>query len=149
MKWVQLCGSLNILWHCPFLGLEWNPKDLFQSCVHCWVFHICWHIECSTLTASSFRIWNSLAGIPLFILALFILMLPKARLTSHSKMSGSRWMKHLTMCQTWRKVLWMFYLTQFPHEFRKMGIVSIDFLQMRKVKYRDVKSPKEKQLIST
>ena len=34
--------------------------DLFPSCGHCWVFHICWHIECSTLTASSFRIWNSM-----------------------------------------------------------------------------------------
>ena len=33
--------------------------DLFQSCGHCWVFQICWHIECSTFTASSFRIWNS------------------------------------------------------------------------------------------
>ena len=32
--------------------------DLFQSCGHCWVFHICWHIECSTLTTTSFRIWN-------------------------------------------------------------------------------------------
>ena len=30
--------------------------DLFQSCGHCWVFQICWHIECSTFTASSFRI---------------------------------------------------------------------------------------------
>ena len=29
--------------------------DLFQSCGHCWVFQICWHIECSTFTASSFR----------------------------------------------------------------------------------------------
>ena len=38
--------------------------DLFQSCGHCWVFQICWHIECSTFTASSFRIWNSSAGIP-------------------------------------------------------------------------------------
>ena len=26
--------------------------DLFQSCGHCWVFQICWHIECSSLTAS-------------------------------------------------------------------------------------------------
>ena len=26
---------------------------------HCWAFQICWHIGCSTLTASSFRIWNS------------------------------------------------------------------------------------------
>ena len=38
--------------------------DFFQSCGHCWVFQICWHIECSTFTASSFRIWNSSAGIP-------------------------------------------------------------------------------------
>ena len=149
MKWVQLCGSVNILWHCPSLGLEWNPKDLFHSSVHSWVFQISWHIECSTLTASSFRIWNSLAGIPSLILALFVVMLPKAHLTSHSQMSGSRWVKHLTMCQTWCKVLWMFYLIQFPHEFHKMGIISIDFLQMREVKYRDVKSPKETQLIST
>ena len=33
--------------------------DLCQSCGHCWVFQICWFTECSTLTASSFRIWNS------------------------------------------------------------------------------------------
>ena len=32
--------------------------DLFQSCGHWWVFQVCWHIECSTFTASSFRIWN-------------------------------------------------------------------------------------------
>ena len=38
--------------------------DLFQSCDHCWVFQIFWHIECSTLTASCFRIWNSSTGIP-------------------------------------------------------------------------------------
>ena len=30
--------------------------DLFHSGGHCWVFQICWHIECSTFTASSFRI---------------------------------------------------------------------------------------------
>ena len=24
VKWVQLCGSLYILWHCPSLGLEWK-----------------------------------------------------------------------------------------------------------------------------
>ena len=65
--------------------------DLFQSCGHCWVFQICWHIECNTLTASSFRIWNSSVGIPSPSLALFIVMLPKANLTSHSRMSGSRW----------------------------------------------------------
>ena len=64
---------------------------LFQSHGHCWVFQICWHIECSTLTASSFRVWNSSAGIPSPPLALFIVMLPKAHLTLHSRMSGSKW----------------------------------------------------------
>ena len=34
---------------------DWNETDLFQSCGHCWVFKNCWHIECSTFTASSFR----------------------------------------------------------------------------------------------
>ena len=65
--------------------------DLFQSCGHCWVFQVCWHIECSTFTISSFRIWNSSTGLPSPPLALFIVMLPKAHLTSHSRMSGSRW----------------------------------------------------------
>ena len=65
--------------------------DLFQSCGHCWVFQICWHIECSTFTALSFRIWNSSAGIPSPPLALFVVMLPKAHLTSHYRMSGSKW----------------------------------------------------------
>ena len=66
--------------------------DLFQSWGHCWVFQICWHIECSTLTASSFRIWNSSAGIPSPPLALFIVIIfPKMHLTSHFRMSGSSW----------------------------------------------------------
>ena len=64
--------------------------DLFQYCGHCWVFQICWPIEFSTLTASSFRILNSSSGIP-SPPPLFIVMLPKAYLTSHSRMSGSRW----------------------------------------------------------
>ena len=33
---------------------------------------MCWHIECSTLTTSSFRIWNRSTGIPSPPLALFI-----------------------------------------------------------------------------
>ena len=87
-KW---SGSLNILWHCPSLWLEWKT-DLFQSCIHCWAFQMCWHTECSILTASSFRIWNSSAGIPSPPLALFIVMLPKAHLSSHTRMSGPRWL---------------------------------------------------------
>ena len=65
--------------------------DLFQSCGQCWVFQICWHIEYSTFTASYFRIWYSSTGILSPPLALFVVMLPKAHLTSHSRMCGSRW----------------------------------------------------------
>ena len=50
------------------LGIK---TDLFQSCGHCWVFQICWHIECSTFKASSFSIWNSSAGITSPPLALY------------------------------------------------------------------------------
>ena len=87
---MQLCSSLNIFWHCPSLGSKW--KLTFSSLVAtAAVFQICWHIQCSIFTASSFRIWNSLAGIPSPPLALFVVMLPKAHLTSHSTMSGSWW----------------------------------------------------------
>ena len=72
--------------NCPvvwtFFGIaflwDWSETEIFQSCGHCWVFQICWHIECSTLTASSFRIWNSSAGILSPLLAFFVVMLPKA-----------------------------------------------------------------------
>ena len=73
----QLCSSSSILWHCFSLGLEWK-LNFFQCCGHCWVFQICCHMECSALTASSFRIWYSSTGIPSPPLALFIVMLPKA-----------------------------------------------------------------------
>ena len=65
--------------------------DLFQSCDHYWVFQIFWHIEINTLSASSFKIWKNSTGIPPLPLALFIVMLPKAHLTLHSRSSGSRW----------------------------------------------------------
>ena len=59
-----------------FFRIDMNT-DLFQSCGHCWVFQICWHIECSTFTASSFRIWNRSPGIPSPPLALFTVMFPR------------------------------------------------------------------------
>ena len=80
--------------------------DIFQTCGHCWVFQICWHIECSTFTASSFWIWNSSTGIPLPPLALFIVMLPKAHLTSHSRMSGSKWV----ITPPWLSASWRSFL---------------------------------------
>ena len=79
-----------VVWALPFFGIGMKI-DLFQSCGHCGLCQICWHILCSTFTASSFRIWNSSTWIPSPPLALFIVMLPKAHLTSDSRMSGSIW----------------------------------------------------------
>ena len=44
-----------------FFGI--GMKTDLQSSGHCWVISICWHIEFSSLTTSSFRIWNSSAEI--------------------------------------------------------------------------------------
>ena len=89
----------------PFFGIG-IKIDLFQSCGHCWVFQISWHIECSTFTASSFRIWNSSTGIPSPPLAL-ILMLPKAHLNLHARMSGSRWVITPSwLSRSWRSLLY-------------------------------------------
>ena len=96
-----------VVW--TFFGLAFGigmKTDLFQSRGRCWVFQICWHIECSTLTASSFSIWNSLTGIPSPPLALFIRMLPKVHLTLHSKMSGSRCM----IIPSWLSGSWRSFL---------------------------------------
>ena len=85
------CNSLvlNILWLCPSLG--WNENWPFPVLWPLPSFQICWHIECGTLAAASFRIWNSSARILSPPLALFVVMFPSAYLTSHSRMPGSRW----------------------------------------------------------
>ena len=91
------CEMIAILWYIehslalPFFRIGMKV-DIFQSCGHCWLFQIYWCIDYSTFTESSFRIWNCSTEIPSPPLALFIVMLPKAHLTSHSKLSGSRWM---------------------------------------------------------
>ena len=76
--------SIAFLW-------DWNEN---------WPFPVLWPLLSfpnllaywgSTFTASCFRIWNSSTWIPSPPLALFVVMLPKAHLTLHSRMSGSRW----------------------------------------------------------
>ena len=82
-----------IVW--AFFGIaflwDWNEN---------WPFPVLWPLLSSPNllaywvqhpTVSSFRIWNSSTGIPSPPLALFVVMLPKALLTSHSRMFGSRW----------------------------------------------------------
>ena len=80
-------------WH--FLFWNWNENWLFPVLLPLLSFQICWHIECNTLTASSFRVLNTAARIPSPPLALFVVMLPKAHLTSHSRISGlGEWSHH-------------------------------------------------------
>ena len=57
---------------------DWNKNCPFPVLWLLLSFQICWHIECSTFTASSFRICNISTGIPLPPLALFVVMLPRA-----------------------------------------------------------------------
>ena len=67
-------GDWNENWHFPVLCPLLNFPNLLAYC--------------STFTASSFRIWNSSTGIPSPPLGLFIVMLSKTHLTSHSRMPG-------------------------------------------------------------
>ena len=124
--WLMYCWSLNgefwtlfastwnecncvVVWTffgISHLGIEMKTK-LFQSFDHCWLFQICWHIEYSTLTTSSLRIWNSSTGMPSPPLVLFIGMLPKAHFTIHSRMSGSRWViTPSLLSRSWRSFLY-------------------------------------------
>jgi len=74
---IAFFGDWNENWPFPVL---W-PLLSFPNLLTYWVQH---------LTASSFWILNSSAGIPSPQLALFVVMLSKTHLTSYSKMSGSR-----------------------------------------------------------
>ena len=81
-----------------------------------WPFPVLWPLLSSPnllaywvqqFTASSFRIWNSSTGIPSPPLALFLVMLPEAHLTSHSRMSGSRWV----ITPSWLSGSWRSFCT--------------------------------------
>ena len=95
MQWLQLCGSLNILGITLLMGLEWILT--FSSPVATAKFSKFAGISSAALftqkmiKASSFRIWNSSAGIPSPPLALLVVTLPKDHLNSDSRMSGSMW----------------------------------------------------------
>ena len=94
--------GMSFLWNWnenwPFLVL-W-PQLSFPNLLSYWVqrFH---------RIILSFRIWNSSTGIPSPPLALFMVMLPKAYLTSHSRMSGSRWV----VTPSWSSGLWALFCT--------------------------------------
>ena len=82
-----------VVW--AFFGIaflwDWKENWPFPVLWPLLSFPICWYIECNTFTASSFRTWNSSTVIPSPPLALFVVIFAKAHLTSHSRMSGCRW----------------------------------------------------------
>ena len=90
----SMWDELNCMVVWAFFGIaflcDWDENWPFPVPWALLFFQICWHTECSNLTTSSFRIWNSSAGIPSPPLALFLVMFRKAHLTSHHQMSGSR-----------------------------------------------------------
>ena len=75
--------GIVILW-------DWNKNWPFPVLWSLLTFPNFWHIKYSTFSAS-FRIWNCSTGIASPPWTLFIVMLPNAHLTLHSRMSGSRW----------------------------------------------------------
>ena len=83
--WDECNGT--VVWTFFGIAFLWDGNENWHfpvHCGHCCVFQICWHIECSNLAATSSRIWNSSTGILSPPLALFVVMLPKAHLISHS-----------------------------------------------------------------
>ena len=97
-----------IVW--TFFGIaflrDWNenwpfpvlwPLLSFPNLLAYWVQHF---------NSIIFRTWNTSAGTPSPPLALFIVMLSKAHLTSHSRMSGSRWV----ITPSWLSGSWRSFL---------------------------------------
>ena len=83
-----------VIWAFFVIAFLWDWKEN-------WPFPVLWPLLFSKFagilssalsTASSFRIGNSSSEIPSPPQSLFVVMLPKVHLTSHSRMSGSRWM---------------------------------------------------------
>ena len=103
---MQLCGSLNILW-------LWD-EHIFSSCGHCWVFQFCWHADCSTVTASPFRILNSWSH---FVRTLHY----DLSLLGSPAWHGSElyWVTQAPLpwqgCVPWRDHIHVKYLASFPH----------------------------------
>ena len=109
LVYVLLKPSLKDFEH--YLSSVWNERNcavvwtFFGSALlwdwnENWPFPVLWPLLnfpnllaywVQQFTASSFRICDSLAGILSLWLALFGVMLPKTQLTSHFRMSGSRW----------------------------------------------------------
>ena len=100
------CAVIWALFGIAFLR-DWNENSLFPVLWALLSFPYLLAYWCSTFTVSYFRIWNSSTGIPSPLLALFVVMFSKAHLTSHSRMSGSRWVIiPMWLSVSWRSLLY-------------------------------------------
>ena len=83
--WTSLCCVWDecnsvVVWTFFGVAFFWDQNENWTFPV-LWAllnFQTCWHIECSTFTASSFRVWNFSTGIPSLPVALLVVMFPKA-----------------------------------------------------------------------
>ena len=74
------CPLVSTFFGITLLG-DWDEDWPFAVLWPCSVFQICWHNEYKTLMASSFRDWNSSAGISFHPLALLTAVFLKSHLT--------------------------------------------------------------------
>ena len=127
-----------IVW--TFFGIafpwDWNENWPFPVLWPLLSFPNCWHIEHSTLTASSLRIWNSSAGISSLPLALFVVMFPKVYHARNLRLSSSDTLirydpLNLFVTSTARDLIWVIpewpsgfpYFLQFKPEFCNMELI--------------------------
>ena len=90
--------GIFFLWHFPVL---W-PLLSFPNQLPYWVEHF---------DSFIFRIWNSSAEIPSLRLTLLVINLPEAHLTSHSRLSCSRWVTTLSwLSGSLRPFLYSYYV---------------------------------------
>ena len=102
-----------VVW--AFFGIaflwDWNENWSFPVLCHLLSFPnlLAYWVQHFHSIIFLWAIWNSSTGIPSPPLALFVVMLPKAHLTSLSRMSGSRWV----ITPLWLFGLWSSFFVQF------------------------------------
>ena len=106
--WDESNCAVDWAFFCILALWDWNEYWPFPVLWSLLNFRNCWHIECSTFTASSVRI--EIAQLEFHhLLTFFVVMLPKAQLTLHPRMSGSRWV----ITTSWLSWFWRSFLQIF------------------------------------
>ena len=125
LTWGKMCDSVDILWQCHSLGLDWKLK--FSSPVATGEFFKFPGILSVALLQSHLLVCEIAPSAPLVF---SIVLIHKDGLTSHSKMSGSRWaIIPSWICGYWRSFLYnssVYYLHLFL--IHSASVKSVPFL---------------------